>query len=78
MLWCVTTGGKHNPLDPEPTDEGNVILLPVPGVGPTAITLHGSTLEAARKGDAVLRTSHFATCPDASEHRKERSNGNRD
>jgi hypothetical protein len=69
--WATTTTGKQTPLDREPTQDGNVILLhAVPGVGPLAVTLSGPTLDRARTHGAVLRTSHFATCPNAAEHRR--------
>jgi hypothetical protein len=57
ILWARTSAGKRVPLDAKPQ------RLFVRGVG-----LEG--------GGVVLRscfTSHFATCPDAAQHRRPRS-----
>ena len=58
----MTEKGKRIPLDPEPTPTGNVILA-----DDVAIVLrHG----APRLDNEDRYTTHFATCPNAAEHRK--------
>lgn len=74
MLWATTPSGKANPLDVEPSSEGNVLLM-APfnvrvGDSALAVTLSGDALEWARGLGLQLRTSHFATCPDRDKHRK--------
>jgi hypothetical protein len=58
----VTVSGKNIPLDPDPVDNGN-ILLHADGVA-----------EYVKKGlvqpDAPKHVSHFATCPHAKQHRR--------
>ena len=69
MRWVATAAGRLMPLDPEPDGErGNMAFGPDGRVYP----LSAAELEEAR-GSEPLFTSHFATCPSASEHRKRRS-----
>lgn len=57
--WAITENGRRMPLDPDPVDTGNLVV--VDGVA-----------HPPRLGDEELprRVSHFATCPDAGVHRK--------
>jgi hypothetical protein len=62
ILWAETTNGKLMPLDAEPTGKGLVI--------------ERSGISKAN-ADAVVFSrdvyvSHFATCPNAAQHRKTR------
>lgn len=63
ILWVVTANGKQMPVDAEPvvkTPHGLMTLSPVEG-------------RTAHRADAVrghLYRSHFATCPNAKEHRR--------
>lgn len=67
VRWVETTSGRRMPLDPTPNAKGNVYLEP--GV-PTA-TVFGNLQADARKALAGrLYLSHFATCPDADDHRR--------
>lgn len=66
MMWRKTPAGKSNPLDPQPSRRGNVVL-----VEPDACrTLSGDELREAREDGLSLYTSHFATCPSAAHFRK--------
>lgn len=66
ILWVeMAVSGKKNPLNPEPTPDGNVAV--VGGVGEA---LKGEALGEARKNGADLYLSHFATCKTAAQHRK--------
>ena len=61
--WAITTGGKRMPVDAEPTPNGN-LLLEKDDTG-------GWIVWPANTGaDLPLHTSHFASCPNASHHRK--------
>jgi len=61
--WAQTDAGKMMPLDAKPTDDGTFVLI-------------GGKTRKANQGDLELRrplhTSHFATCPNAAQHRKPR------
>lgn len=64
VFWAVTTSGKRMPVDAEPVQgtEGNVYI--VEGDPPLAVV--GTHTEGP------TYTSHFATCPQASQHRRPR------
>ena len=77
IAWLPTIGGKMMPVDCEPTPDGNLLL----GGDPAAVIIHVKPedkpkilrqLEALGK-PAFFYTSHFATCPNAAQHRKARS-----
>lgn len=57
------------PVDWEPRADGNVIVYWREGEGFVCRVLRGG--ERARPGENA-RTSHFATCPNASQHRGSR------
>lgn len=73
IIWCRSaSSGKHMPVDIEPTAEGTIVLDATP-MQPIATVLSGAelaTARAARPENPRLRTSHFATCPDAARHRR--------
>lgn len=61
ITWAETESGKAMPLDAKPTRDGNMVLV------------RGKTRfanEEDRRLARPLYMSHFATCPDASAHRK--------
>lgn len=61
IRWAKTAAGKNIPLDPDPVPLGN-LYLDEDGVAMTV---------TKDLGRSVARyVSHFATCPDADEHRK--------
>jgi hypothetical protein len=61
IKWVVMSGGKRMPLDAEPCDDGNVVEG---DDGRYAVAV------SIRKSDRPRYKSHFATCPNASGHRK--------
>lgn len=66
VLWAKT--GKSMPIDPEPVEDGNVLLYRTP---------QGLRVVVMSKGDhpdpgASRHTTHFATCPNAARHRRRR------
>lgn len=69
ILWVVMAKtGKKNPLDFEPSDKGNVFINER-GKG-IALTATGKAEIELRFGKVDLRLSHFATCPNAKQHKK--------
>lgn len=59
MRWERTAAGKPIPLDPEPTPTGNL-----------AFRDDGRVVAAAGCPPGDRYVTHFATCPDAAEHRR--------
>jgi hypothetical protein len=80
IVWALTERGKRMPVDAEPVEDGNVLLSHRgwPGAAPVAIVQGPLEIEQLRiqhertpqQGPLRLFTSHFATCPDADQHRK--------
>ena len=71
ITWTQTRTGKRMPVDAEPSDDGTIrLVLAAPRTVPVAEVLTGVRLSAARDEGAQLFKSHFATCPNASEHRR--------
>ena len=73
IVWATNVAsGRRMPVDAEPTAEGNVVLLHG-NDGPEARVL--SKADVAKRGARLdgtydLRTSHFATCPEAGSFRR--------
>lgn len=79
ILWVKTEGDRMMPLDPEPNDEGNIIILagvraqshigevPVVRVFPDAQPTLG---EEELSIDGRRYMTHFATCPRADRFRR--------
>lgn len=63
MVWARTKGGRRIPLDPEPTERGNVTV---------SVDLFGDLLADVGAPGPGKYVSHFATCPKAASFRKER------
>lgn len=75
MLWVVTNGGKRNPLDLEPDPTyGNVLVIEGEREWRLGIVIHNDDVlaEARELFPDRIHTSHFATCPNADEHRRPR------
>lgn len=71
IVWAVSNRGRNIPLDPEPTERGNLIRLSSMQNGklqfdalPFDPKLH--------RDDAPRYISHFVTCPHAAQHRRSR------
>ena len=65
ILWA--RSAKTNalmPIDPDPVENGNIVL----SADGLATTLSGDLWETMHSGLRYI--SHFATCPNAKEHRK--------
>ncbi len=71
MVWGVTESGAKMPVDPEPVEGGNVIVLSDAGLaGPLVKVLGEPTLLDGLAEPTVRYVSHFATCPNAEEFRR--------
>ena len=75
MIWAKTINGKDQPLDAEPSPQGNILLDD--SEPPVARVLRAEQLEAIRTAYAAgevgapkLYTPHHGTCPKAAEFRK--------
>jgi hypothetical protein len=75
VIWCVTTAGKAMPVDVDPVPAGTIRIEQRGGPNPVARVLTKAELARTGFGAATLRTSHFATCPQADQwrHRKART-----
>ena len=68
IIWTVTRrNGKPMPVDFEPTDDGDFVL-DREGDGSFTATKYYARIH----GDRPRRKSHFASCPNASKHRRGR------
>lgn len=63
IWWLTTTAGNTMPVDPEEVPDGNIVL-----VDGKAHTLRGDLFEEKHEGPRYK--SHFATCPQAAQHRR--------
>lgn len=77
VLWVRTMKGKKMPLDPDLTLEGEMILVDLPdgsiaAVHRSSVSEFDGLLGAVELAAAPGRTSHFATCPNADQHRRAR------
>ena len=61
--WAITVKGSRIPLDPGEDDGGNIIV-DVDGIA--------HVVGPGDNGRVPRRRSHFATCPNAAQHRKGR------
>jgi hypothetical protein len=67
IYWAATALGKSAPFDAKPNPEGGWWLARKPG-GQTVATVAPPHEQPARN----RYTSHFATCPNAAQHRRPR------
>ncbi|APE09727.1 hypothetical protein BO226_11340 [Rhodococcus sp. 2G] len=73
IVWASTTKGNAIPLEPEPSPNGNLNVYPVPADprGRIAIVVTNSRRAALAAAGIPLYVSHFLSCPDAAEWRKQ-------
>jgi hypothetical protein len=67
MIWTKTGTGKSIQLDPDPVPNGNIVLH----ADGTAMYITKAMMNALDP-EAKRYVSHFATCPNAAQHRKEK------
>ena len=77
ILWVVTQAGRSMPLDPDPVEGGNVEMTgrygeTRQGTVVPLVVVHAGGEQLALDGvpTAPRYVSHFATCPNADEHRR--------
>jgi hypothetical protein len=70
IRWVKTEQGQPMPLDPEPRPDGNIVLRRLAFEGPLIAHYLAAGEEPA--ADEERYVSHFATCPNAAAHRKQR------
>lgn len=70
IVWALTVAGKRMPVDAEPVEHGNLHLYePVTDPDSPRVIFHDA---GCGDFDDPLYTSHFATCPNANQHRRSR------
>ena len=71
IQWVVSqTSGKPMPIDAEPVARGNVVIVGTDEtLTPVVVYLKRGELDEFDKRPRYV--SHFATCPQADEHRRE-------
>lgn len=68
MLWAtVEPSCKRLPLDPEPVDDGNLVLVVLE---PGGVPIVRYVRKGEDTGIAPRYVAHFTTCPDAADWRK--------
>lgn len=75
VFWAITVNRKRIPIDEVPVDDGNIEITVDPKgrrLASVIPPLFLSTPIPAIAGH-VRYKSHFATCPNAAHHRKDRS-----
>lgn len=65
VQWVKTENGKSMPIDEKPSPDGNIIRL-------DSGLYHVLKKDEMRQPNKTLYISHFATCPAADKHRKEK------
>ena len=70
IRWVTTLMGSRMPIDPEPSKQGNVLL--VRGGTQARVVKSGADCRHLRERGDKLYTTHFVTCPQAGEHRRPR------
>lgn len=68
IVWEKTGSGKGIPLDPEATEDGNIVIRGTAGVRIAHVLREG---EEPFEGETRYKT-HFVTCPNAKTHRNPR------
>ncbi len=65
IVWGKTKAGKSMPIDPGPVASGNILLTEN-----GTCYVHPSPEIRRVFSEVPMRTSHFATCPDAGKFRR--------
>jgi hypothetical protein len=66
MRWITTNRGRKMPVDYDPHEDGNIVVHP-----DGRADIYQATPSTIPDG-TTLHFSHFATCPNADEHRRTR------
>ena len=69
VTWATTVNRRRMPVDADPVPDGNLVLAyPSPGAPPLAVVVDP---DAPMIDDPPRYRSHFSTCPNADQHRKD-------
>jgi hypothetical protein len=68
IQWAVTEKGRRMPIDVEPAADGNIVLQVRGRFMPPLAIVRGAVL--IDDNNEKRYKSHFATCPNAAQHRK--------
>lgn len=71
IVWANTSNGKTMPLDPEPSDRGNLVVSLTDNILHAGV-VRGPQRDGLRAARKPLYLSHFTTCPHADNWRKNR------
>lgn len=71
VIWADTITGRRMPLNKYPSKSGNIILGLRRDDVPLALVQTAQSLARLLLKGERLYTSHFATCPNATKHRKQ-------
>jgi hypothetical protein len=69
ILWAITVTNSRMPVDPTPVPDGNVVLTRIDGGTPVATVLAPGEMLL---DSPPLYVSHFVTCPQADQWRKDK------
>lgn len=67
IIWAKTCGGKRMPVDAAPSADGNLVLIESAQFTEVSVVSEVSPFPGRDR-----HKSHFATCPNAPQHRKPR------
>lgn len=71
IVWVRTAEGRNMPIDTQPSPAGNVRIIGLKGNHPVvAVYRDADTAAGLADPDEQRWLSHFATCPQAAEHRR--------
>lgn len=70
--WAETDSGNWMMVDLRPSERGNLRLRERGTEAPGVSRLGTSEAQRAREAGEDLYIAHFATCPDAAQHRRRR------
>jgi hypothetical protein len=72
IWWAYTAQGRRVPLDADPTPSGNLYVVDVPDTPVEDPFVAVVTKYRQPPAGAPLYQSHFASCPQAAQHRRPR------
>jgi hypothetical protein len=74
IVWAETEAGRRMPVDADTDPDGNVLVVPDPVTGELVALIDSEAKPLAKRErtwpEGTRHRSHFATCPNASTHRK--------
>ncbi len=68
ILWATTTNDRRIPIDADPVPDGNLVLTYPSPAAALAIVVDPAQ---PMLDDPPRYVSHFSTCPNADQHRKD-------